>query len=78
MSKYFIPYEEKDDMAYPEDVKKIREIVESQYGRFSCTNQKIGELWRHFSYEYYDAGFLIPDDRFIKQFVDWLCSDEGD
>ena len=71
MSKYFIPYNKAEDPTYPEEVKYIREVVESKYGKFNCTNAKIGDLWRDFSNEY-DACFLHPSDEWIERFAEWL------
>jgi len=72
MSRYFKPYEEnEDDPTYPEDVRRIRQTIEYSFGKFDCTNRKIGELWRDFSEEY-SASFLIPEWNFIKEFVEWL------
>lgn len=76
MSRYFKPYEEnEDDPTYPEDVQKIRQTIECSFGKFNCTNRKIGELWRDFS-ETYHASFLIPEWDFIKEFVEWLKKQE--
>lgn len=76
MSRYFKPYEEnEDDPTYPEDVKIIRHTIENSFGKFDCTNCKIGELWRDFSEDYH-ASFLAPDWDFIKEFVEWLKRQE--
>lgn len=76
MSRYFKPYKEnEDDPTYPEDVRKIRQTIECSFGRFDCTDRKIGELWRDFS-ETYDAGFLMPGWELIKEFVEWLKRQE--
>ena len=77
MSKYFKPYEENDDdPTYPDDVREIRQIIECRFGKFDCSNRKVGELWRDFSEECYEAGFLTPEWDFIKEFVEWLKEQE--
>lgn len=77
MSRYFKPYEEnEDDPIYPKNVKMIRHNIENSFGKFDCTNRKIGELWRDFSEEKYSASFLIPEWHFIKEFVEWLKEQE--
>ena len=77
MSKYFKPYEEnEEDPIYPEDVKRIRQAIECSFGKFDCSNRKIGELWRDFSEECYSAGFLMPSWEPIKEFVEWLNRQE--
>ena len=77
MSRYFKPYEKnEDDPIYPEDVRMIRRTIENGFGKFDCTNRKIGELWRDFSEECYGAGFLMPSWEPIKEFVEWLKRQE--
>ena len=72
MSRYFKPYDRSEDPNYPEDVRHIRLEIESKYGTLTCSNRKLGELWRNFSEEAYSAGFLDPNDKFIKEFSIWL------
>ena len=60
-----------EDPDYPEDVKKIRDVIIEKYGVLNCTNRQLGDLWRWFSCEY-DAGFLYPNDDYIKNFAEWL------
>jgi len=76
MSKYFILYETDSTLEYPEDIDFIKKVIESKYGKFNCSDIIIDKLWRDFSEEEYDAGFLDPDGMFIEDFVKWLKEQE--
>ena len=71
MSKYFKRYEDNSTLTYPEDISFIRKTIKEKYGTLTCSNYKLEDLWRDFS-ETYSAGFLDPDEYFIKEFVYWL------
>ncbi len=73
MSKYFKPYHKsEEDPTYPEDVKYIRAEIEAVYGTVECSNLKLGELWRDFSYDNYRACFMNPNSQLIGEFAHWL------
>ena len=76
MSKYFIPYQQDPVLEYPEDIDFIKKVVESKYGKFNCSDAMIDKLWRDFSEEEYEAGFLDPNEMFIEQFIYWLEKQE--
>ena len=73
MSKYFKPYpKNEEDPLYPEDIRHIRAEIEALYGKVKCSNKKLGELWRDFSDDVYDAYFLDANPMLILEFVRWL------
>ena len=76
MSRYFKPYPKSDeDTTYPEDIKYLRTEIEDHYGTLTCSNRKLGELWRDFSDEAYCASFLcINSESLVREFVEWLAN----
>ena len=70
MNKYF-KYEDNSTLTYPEEITFIRKTIEGQYGILNCYNHELEDLWRDFS-DTYAAGFLIPNENLIKEFIDWL------
>lgn len=57
-------------MNYPDDVKKIREFLESF--DIKMPNRAICILYEEFCQEEYFAGWLIIDEDTLYEFVEWL------
>lgn len=58
---------------YPEDIKAIREYLES-VGELKCTDKELDDLWSEFSEDYYCAGWMTVTDKLLEQFADFLES----
>ena len=55
---------------YPDAMKIIIDYMES-HGKLNVDYSYLEKLWYEFS-DVYEAGFLEPDDVFLKEFVQWL------
>lgn len=62
-------FTEKDFM-YPEEMQRIAEYVMSK-GQLLVRLKTLENLWMEFS-KRYAAGFLIADEFYLSEFVDWL------
>lgn len=68
MGRYFEKY---DSVEYPVEVLYILGRL-NKHGKFNGNLHTLNKLWRIFSEENYCAGFLNPDETYIKEFADWL------
>lgn len=59
-----------EDFSYPEEMTKIAEYVEAK-GKLLVRYKTLEGLWEEFS-KRYAAGFLIADEFYLSEFVDWL------
>ena len=64
------------DPLYPEDMETIIEYVESQ-GELNVDYKYLERLWEDFS-SIYEAGFLQPNEQFLREFVRWITDQEID
>lgn len=76
MSKYFIFKEDIPELHHTEDIKKIRDYLES-VGELKCTDRQLFILWDKFS-DTWDASWLSVDIETLEPFAEWLSDYNGD
>lgn len=64
------------DPLYPEEMETIIEYVES-HGKLNVDYKYLERLWEDFS-SIYEAGFLDPNNQFLREFVRWIEDTEID
>lgn len=72
---YVYPLEE-----FPEDCQKIYDFVKSN-SNIELSRNVIEKLWTEFSDDAFCAGFIMPNEDNMKEFIDWVKtykSDEAD
>ena len=59
------------DFDYPEDMKLILDYL-NEHGEILVGELGIESLYREFSSEKYEAGWMSVDEQMLEEFEDWL------
>ena len=59
------------DFDYPEDMKLILDYL-NEHGEILVGELAIESLYREFSSEKYEAGWMSVDEQMLEEFEDWL------
>ena len=62
--------ESRQQFTYPDSMEKITKYIMS-HGRINVSFFTIEKLWYAYS-EKYDAQFLVPDEDYLTEFIEWI------